>query len=47
MEEKKLMVLYADRLSQLITKANKEGVTKEEIVDIIKDFGQFMMVYYR
>ena len=47
MEEKKLRVLYADRLSQLITKANKEKVTKEEIVDIIKDIGQFMMVYYR
>lgn len=47
MKEKKLMVLYADRLSQLITKANEEKVTKEEIVDIIKDFGQFMMVYYR
>ena len=47
MEKKKLMVLYADRLSQLIAKANEEKVTKEEIVDIIKDFGQFMMVYYR
>ena len=47
MKEKKLMVLYADRLSQLIVEANKENITKDEIVNIIKDFGQFMMVYYK
>ena len=47
MGEKKLRVLYADRLSQLIVQANEENITKDEIVNIIKDFGQFMMVYYK
>ena len=47
MGEKTLRVLYADRLSQLIVEANKENITKDEIVNIIKDFGQFMMVYYK
>lgn len=42
-----LQVLYSDRLSTLITKANNMNITKEDIISLVKDNGQFMLVYYR
>ena len=42
----KLHVLYSDRLSTLIVKANNMNIKKEDIVSLVKDNGQFMLVYY-
>lgn len=46
MGEKKIKVLAAERLRALVALADEADVRKEDIVSVMKDGGQFMMVYY-
>lgn len=43
-----LKTIQAANLASLIKEANKENVTKDEIVGIHKiDFNQYILIYYR
>lgn len=46
MGEKKIKVLAAERLRALVALAQEADIKKDDVVTIMKDGGQFMMVYY-
>lgn len=39
-------VVYAETMRDLVRRANSLGIKKDNIVTIIKDGGQFMLVYF-
>jgi DNA-binding transcriptional regulator YhcF (GntR family) len=44
----KLHGIYGANLRDLINKANEQGVTKDEIIKILKLYAdQFVLIYYR
>ena len=45
-EKKKLCVFIADTLRTLIKSANEIEIQKEDIVQIMKDNGQYYLIYY-
>lgn len=49
MEEtrRQLKALYAMKLRELIDTANKKGIEKGDIVDIIKEDGTFILLYFK
>lgn len=46
MVEKGFKVFIAGTIRQLISGANKMGIVKENVVSIIKENGQFLLIYY-
>lgn len=46
MKDKELKVLTAGNIRQLITGANNMKIVKEDIVSILKEEGQFLLIYY-
>lgn len=47
-KEKKIMLaIVAKNMRDLVSKANKEGVQKEDIVSILPEGDQFVLTYYR
>ena len=51
MEENKnkpvMLAIVGKNMRDLVSKSNKEGVQKEEIVSIQKDGDQFVLTYYK
>ena len=45
MEKSQLNVIVADNIRVLMFEANKLGITKEEIISIISDKGQYILIY--
>lgn len=46
MEEDYMTVIIAPTVRGLIKEANEKGVKKENIVSLLKENGQFMLVYF-
>lgn len=47
-KEKKIMLaIVAKNMRDLVSKANKEGVQREDIVSILPEGDQFVLTYYR
>lgn len=45
MEKSQLNVIVADNIRVLMIEANKLGISKEEIISIISDKGQYILIY--
>lgn len=46
-ETKKMRVLYANTIRELIGVANESEIKKNDIVSLIKESGIFILVYYK
>ena len=46
-EKKVMLAITAKNMRDLVTKSNKEGVQKEDIVSILKEGEQFVLTYYK
>lgn len=46
-EKKIMLAIVAKNMRDLVSKANKEGVQKEDIVSILPEGDQFVLTYYR
>lgn len=47
MGENQLNVIAAPTIRAIVRFANEESIKKEDIVAIIKDNGQFLLLYYK
>ena len=45
MKEQEFREMGADTLPQLLTKANNQGIQKEQVVQIIQMNGEFHLIY--
>ena len=47
-EEKRLLTAFAGQsIREIVNYANQESVQREDIVSLIKESGQYILVYYR
>lgn len=46
-EKKVMLAITAKNMRDLVTKTNKEGVQREDIVSILKEGEQFVLTYYK
>lgn len=46
-EEKNIMAMSAESLRILINAANKEKITKEDIITLTKENNEFVLIYYK
>ena len=42
-----MTVMAADTIREIVRTANEEGVKREDIVSLLKENGQFVLVYYK
>ena len=42
-----MLAITAKNMRDLVTKTNKEGVQREDIVSILKEGEQFVLTYYK
>lgn len=45
-EEKRMTALYGDNIREIVFKTNERRIKKEDIVSLMKEDGQFILVYY-
>lgn len=45
-KEEKMTALYGNNIREIVYKANDRGIKKEDIVSLMKEDGQFILVYY-
>lgn len=46
-EKKVMLAIAAKNMRDLVSKANKEGIQREDIVSISPEGDQFVLTYYR
>lgn len=46
LEPQMMSVIVSDTIRDIINTANREGIKKESIVSLLKENGQFVLVYY-
>ena len=46
-EKKVMLAIAAKNMRDLVSKANKEGIQREDIVSISPEGDQFVLIYYR
>ena len=44
---KKLNVIYENSLRDLVEHVNRDGIQKEDVVNIIKEEENYILLYYR
>lgn len=42
-----MTAMAANTIREIVKTANKEGIKREDIVSILKENGQFVLVYYK
>lgn len=42
-----MTAMAANTIREIVKTANEEGVKREDIVSLLKEKGQFMLVYYK
>lgn len=46
-EKKIMLAIAAKNMRDLVSKANKEGIQREDIVSILPEGDQFVLTFYR
>lgn len=46
-KQQQMKALYSMSLRELIEKANKNGIQRDDVVDIIKEDNTFILVYFK
>jgi hypothetical protein len=46
-EKQVMLAIAAKNMRDLVSKTNKEGVQREDIVSILKEGEQFVLTYYK
>lgn len=44
---KKMKILVATNITEIVKYVNEENIMKEDIISLLKDNGQWMLVYYK
>lgn len=44
---KSMAVLITQTIRGIVNTANEEGIKKEDIVSLIRENGQYMLIYYK
>ena len=42
-----MTVMVANTIREIVRTANEEGIKREDIVSLLKENGQFVLVYYK
>lgn len=42
-----MTAMAADTIREIVRTANEEGIKREDIVSLLKENGQFVLVYYK
>ena len=42
-----MTAMSADTIREIVRTANEEGIKREDIVSLLKEGGQFVLVYYK
>ena len=43
----KMRILVVTNIAEVVKYVNEEGIKKEDIISLLKDNGQWMLVYYK
>ena len=46
-DDSKMKILVVTNITEVVKYVNEEGVKKENIISLLKDNGQWMLVYYK
>ena len=46
-EDSKMKILVVTNITEVVKYVNEENIKKEEIISLLKDNGQWMLVYYK
>lgn len=44
---KKMKILVATNITEIVKHVNEENIMKEDVISLLKDNGQWMLVYYK
>ena len=44
---KKMKILVVTNITEIVKYVNEENIMKEDIISLLKDNGQWMLVYYK
>lgn len=45
-KEERMTALYGNNIREIVYKANDRGIKKEDVISLMKEDGQFILVYY-
>ena len=46
-DDSKMKILVVTNITEVVKYANEENIKKEDIISLLKDNGQWMLVYYK
>ena len=46
-DDSKMKILVVTNITEVVKYVNEEGIKKEDIISLLKDNGQWMLVYYK